>query len=143
MRSYFSNGYTQAALLIFFPIALFVFCARSLWASDAITPFSMRLLAIVLLLCTAFVVVGVRQVRREQLSKSAVTLSRAVICLFSVGWLLPGWLAVQLYLSHVRQVTTDAQKFAVPFLELSMQALNMASIWGAAVLIFWAWRATR
>ena len=142
MRRYFSNGYIQAALLIFFPTALFVFCARDLWTSDAITPFTMRLLSFVLLLCAAFVVVGARQVGREQSSKTAATL-RAVICLFSVGWLVPGWLAVRLYLDHVRQVTDDGPKYAVPFLELSGQAWNMASIWGAAVVIFWAWRATR
>ncbi|GAA4753221.1 hypothetical protein GCM10023264_20380 [Sphingomonas daechungensis] len=143
MRLYFSNGYIQAALLVILPPALFVFCSRELWTTDAITAFTMRLFAILLLICAAFVVVGYRQVSGKQSSKAALTLSRAVVCTFSVGWLFPGWLAVHFYLDHVRQVTTDGPKYAVPFLELSGQALNMASIWAAAVVIFWAWRATR
>jgi len=71
-----------------------------------------------------------------------VKLGRILICLFSVGWLAPAWLSGRMFIDHIEQVTIGpAEPF--PSLEWSTMALNMASVWLAAVVVFWSWRATR
>jgi len=68
--------------------------------------------------------------------------SRVLICLFSAGWLVPAWGAAMLYLGHV-QAFTSGPDAAVPFIELCVKAMDIAVVWLAAVIAFWAWRLTR
>jgi len=47
-----------------------------------------------------------------------------------------------LYLGHV-QAFTSGPDAAVPFIELCVKAMDIAVVWLAAVIAFWAWRLTR
>jgi len=75
-------------------------------------------------------------------------LSRILIVVFSVGWIVPLWISVYFYLSFVggelRPYIVDGEfpRNSAPYIAISMEAFTISCAWLASVMIFWVWTTT-
>jgi hypothetical protein len=72
---------------------------------------------------------------------------RALIVIFSAGWLIPLWVSANAMYSFFDLELWPRLRGVVPlnsfpFVRFSEQAFTMACIWLGLVIVFWSWRLT-
>ena len=64
-----------------------------------------------------------------------------LVVAFSVGWLLPAWLSLSTYLTFI-SFKMEVEGYSFPFIDFARGQMTLSLIWLAAVIAFWAWKAT-
>lgn len=71
-------------------------------------------------------------------------MKRLLLTLFSIGWLAPAWLAVNLLLSFFNEPLLDTRSGhtgnSFPFVLYSSRCFTVAFVWFAIVAAFWVWQ---
>jgi hypothetical protein len=71
---------------------------------------------------------------------------RALVALFSAGWLIPLWVSVRTYLDFMQfeirpAVLGHPEMNSFPFLNTSKNTFTIACVWLGMVILFWSHRA--
>lgn len=72
-------------------------------------------------------------------------MKRIAISLFSIGWLVPAWLAVSTLLTFVNSevwplLRGERPVNSFPFVAFATDCLAVTFLWLAVVIAYWAWR---
>ncbi len=75
-------------------------------------------------------------------------MKRILIAIVSAGWLLPLWMSASVMFQFLSaevlpRLAGQGPINTFPYVQFSEQAFTAASIWLGAVIMYWAWRASK